>query len=320
MLDVKLIRDDPEPFRRALARRDLASPRRRAARRRRAAPGAHRARRGAARGAEPGVEGDRARAGRREAGADRRGRGGLRRAEGARAAADGRRTRRSPRCWPPRRTSRTRAPPTGGPTRTRSRSAATTSRRRTWTSSRRTTWRSGELLGVLDIERGARTSGSRFVYLLGDIVLLQFALVRSAIDILVEQGLHAGDPAGARARGGDVRHGVPARPTRRRSTRRAEDDLYLVGHLGGPARRAAHGRDPRRRPSCRCATPATRPASAARPAPHGKDTRGIFRVHQFDKVEMFSFVEPEDSLGRARAPASASRRRSSATSSCPTGW
>src|SRR6478672_10536201 len=45
----------------------------------------------------------------------------------------------------------------------------------------------GELLGVLDIERGARTSGSRFVYLLGDIVLLQFALVRNAMDILMQE-------------------------------------------------------------------------------------------------------------------------------------
>ena len=45
----------------------------------------------------------------------------------------------------------------------------------------------GELLGVLDIERGARTSGSRFVYLMGDIVLLQFALVRNAMDILMRR-------------------------------------------------------------------------------------------------------------------------------------
>ena len=45
----------------------------------------------------------------------------------------------------------------------------------------------GELLGVLDVDRGARTSGSRFVYLLGDIVLLQFALVRSAMDILMQE-------------------------------------------------------------------------------------------------------------------------------------
>ena len=66
-------------------------------------------------------------------------------------------------------------------------------------------------------------------------------------------------------------------------------------HLRGLARRAARRRDPRGRASCRCATRASRPASAARPAPPGRDTRGIFRVHQFDKVEMFSFVEPRRS-------------------------
>src|SRR2546428_180833 len=46
----------------------------------------------------------------------------------------------------------------------------------------------GELLGVLDTERGARTSGSRFVYLLGDVVLLQLALVRHALDVLIAKG------------------------------------------------------------------------------------------------------------------------------------
>ncbi|HJS27206.1 MAG TPA: serine--tRNA ligase, partial [Actinomycetota bacterium] len=46
----------------------------------------------------------------------------------------------------------------------------------------------GELLGILDPERGARTSGSRFVYLLGDIVFVQFALVRHALDVLAAKG------------------------------------------------------------------------------------------------------------------------------------
>ena len=66
-------------------------------------------------------------------------------------------------------------------------------------------------------------------------------------------------------------------------------------HLGGAARVAARRRDPRRRASCRCATPASRPCFRREAGAAGKDTRGIFRVHQFDKVEMFSFVEPEES-------------------------
>ena len=72
------------------------------------------------------------------------------------------------------------------------------------------------------------------------------------------------------------------------------DDLYLVGTAEVPL--AAYHSDEilARRHRCRCATPASRRASAARPAPYGKDTRGIIRVHQFDKVEMFSFSTPED--------------------------
>ena len=67
------------------------------------------------------------------------------------------------------------------------------------------------------------------MYLLGDIVFVQFALVRHALDILATRGVHAGDPAGARPRGGDVRHRVPAHRRRATSTSRSEDDLYLVG-------------------------------------------------------------------------------------------
>ena len=72
-----------------------------------------------------------------------------------------------------------------------------------------------------------------------------------------------------------------------------DDDLYLVGHERGRARLAARGRDPRRELPLRYAGFSScfrREAGAA-----GKDTRGIFRVHQFDKVEMFSFVEPDAS-------------------------
>ncbi len=123
----------------------------------------------------------------------------------------------------------------------------------------------GELLGVLDIDRGVRTSGSRFVYLLGDIVLAAVRARAQRHGHPDAGGLHPGDPAGARARGGHVRHGVPARrggqhlPDRR--------GRPVPGrHRGGAARRAAHGRDHRRGAAARCDTRATRRASAARPA------------------------------------------------------
>ena len=102
----------------------------------------------------------------------------------------------------------------------------------------------GELLGVLDIERAARTSGSRFVYLLGDIVLLQFALVRSALDILVDKGfLPVIPPVLVRE---EALYGTGFFPgDEAQIYKTAEDDLYLVGHGRGAAGRAAHGRDPR---------------------------------------------------------------------------
>ena len=71
--------------------------------------------------------------------------------------------------------------------------------------------------------------------------------------------------------------------------RLADDDLYLVG-TSEVALAGYHSDEILDPPSCRCATPGSRPASAARPARYGKDTRGIIRVHWFDKVEMFSYV------------------------------
>ena len=74
-----------------------------------------------------------------------------------------------------------------------------------------------------------------------------------------------------------------------------EDELYLVGDGGGAARRVAHGRDPRRgRPpgALRRATPRCFRREAGT---YGKDMGGMFRVHQFDKVEMFAFTTPEAS-------------------------
>jgi len=151
----------------------------------------------------------------------------------------------------------------------------------------------GELLGVLDTERGARTSGSRFVYLMGDIVLLQFALVRSAMDILVDKGfMPVIPPVLVRE---EAMYGTGMLPADEAQIYRTdEDDLYLVGtaevplaslHMGEiideaqlPLRYAGYSTCFRREAGT-----------------YGKDLGGMFRVHQFDKVEMFSFTTPEAS-------------------------
>src|SRR6188508_3365078 len=86
----------------------------------------------------------------------------------------------------------------------------------------------GELLGVLDIERAVRTSGSRFVYLLGDIVLLQFALVRNALDVLTARGFTPVIPPVLVRE--EAMYGTGFLPTEAVNIYKTEqDDLYLVG-------------------------------------------------------------------------------------------
>jgi len=151
-----------------------------------------------------------------------------------------------------------------------------------------------ELLGdELDTERAARVSGSRFVYLKGSLVRLELALVQWALSLLEGRGFTPVVPPVL------VREhalfGTGMLPdTEQQLYRVPEDELYLVGTsevplaslhageiLGGaelPLRYAGFSACFRRE------------AGAA-----GKDTQGLFRVHQFDKVEMFTFVEPEQS-------------------------
>ena len=151
----------------------------------------------------------------------------------------------------------------------------------------------GELLGILDPERGARTSGSRFVYLLGDIVFVQFALVRHALDVLAAKGfVPVIPPVLVRE---EAMYGTGFLPTDEVNiyvTR--EDELYLVGTSEVPLA-AYHLGEILEEPSlpiryCGYSTCFRRESGS-----YGKDLGGMFRVHQFDKVEMFSFTRPEDS-------------------------
>jgi seryl-tRNA synthetase len=146
---------------------------------------------------------------------------------------------------------------------------------------------------MIDMESGARVAGSRFAYLRGDLVLLELALFRWALEVLAEQGFEPVVPPVLVRE--EALYGTGFLPdTEQQIYRLADDDLYLVGtsevplaslHAGeildaGSLPRRYAGMSPCFR----------REAGAA-----GRDTRGILRVHQFDKVEMFSFVEPEAS-------------------------
>jgi seryl-tRNA synthetase len=145
----------------------------------------------------------------------------------------------------------------------------------------------------IDMEHGARTSGSRFAYLRGELVLLELALIRYAFEKLDPQGFEPVIPPVLVRE--QALYGSGFLPdTEEQIYRLADDDLYLAG-TSEVALASLHreeilaGEDlPRRYAGF--STCFRREAGAA-----GKDTRGIFRVHQFDKVEMFSFVSPGES-------------------------
>lgn len=151
----------------------------------------------------------------------------------------------------------------------------------------------GSELDIIDTERGAKVSGSRFGYLKGKAVILELALVRFAFDRLMAQGFtpmappvlvreHALFGTGFFPGDREQVYEIPA------------DDLFLVGTSEVPL--AAYHTDEifdERTLPIRYAGFST--CFRREAGTYGKDTAGIFRVHQFDKVEMFAFVEPEDS-------------------------
>jgi seryl-tRNA synthetase len=140
----------------------------------------------------------------------------------------------------------------------------------------------------IDMERGARLSGSRFAYLRGDLVLLEFALVRWATEKLVGYGFEPVIPPVLVRE--ESLYGTGFLPdTEQQIYSLPDDDLYLVGtsEVALASLHAGEILDELPRRYAGFSSCFRREAGAA-----GKDTRGIFRVHQFDKLEMFSFVEP----------------------------
>jgi seryl-tRNA synthetase len=148
----------------------------------------------------------------------------------------------------------------------------------------------GLALDLIDMERAARASGSRFAYLKGDLVLLQFALVRFGFEIVAEKGFRPVVPPVLVRE--EAMYGTGFFPTDRAQIYQTTDGDCLVGTSEVPLA-AMHMEEflEADRLPLRYAGYSTcfrREAGAA-----GKDTRGILRVHQFDKVEMFSFCLPE---------------------------
>ncbi len=151
----------------------------------------------------------------------------------------------------------------------------------------------GRDLGLIDTEKAAAASGSRFAYLKGGLVLVELALIRYAVEVIGEEGFEPVVPPVLVRE--EALYGTGYFPGEREMIYEVTaDELFLVG-TSEVTLAALHAGEileadqlPIRYGGI--STCFRREAGAA-----GKDTRGIFRVHQFDKVEMFSFVEPSQS-------------------------
>jgi seryl-tRNA synthetase len=151
----------------------------------------------------------------------------------------------------------------------------------------------GEDLGIIDTERGAKVSGSRFGYLKGPGAMLEFSLVRWAMDHLVEAGFtpmvppvlvreHALEGTGFFPEAREQVYEIP------------KDELFLVGTAEVPLA-AYHGDEIFEAEQLPVRYAGFSTCFRREAGTYGKDTTGIFRVHQFDKVEMFVFVDPDES-------------------------
>ena len=150
----------------------------------------------------------------------------------------------------------------------------------------------GKLLGAIDTERGAKVAGSRSYYLTGVGALLEFALVNYAIQSALKNGFSPVippvlvNPAAMEGTGflGQAAENV---------YRIEKDDVYLVGTSEVPLA-AMHMDEILSADSLPLRYAGYSSCFRREAGTYGKDTRGIIRVHQFDKVEMFTFCKPED--------------------------
>jgi seryl-tRNA synthetase len=148
-----------------------------------------------------------------------------------------------------------------------------------------------ELAGpMIDMEAGARVAGSRFAYLRGDLVLVELALMRWALEVLRGEGFEPVVPPVLVRE--EALFGTGFLPdTEQQIYRLADDPLYLTG-TSEVALASLHAGELLDADALPLRYAGLSPCFRREAGAAGRDTRGIFRVHQFDKLEMFSFVEP----------------------------
>jgi len=150
-----------------------------------------------------------------------------------------------------------------------------------------------EIFGWADLERAAKVAGSRFYYLLNDLVWLDFALTMYALDYLKKAGFTIINPPYMMRR--EAYSGVTAFSDFEEVIYKVEDeDLYLIATSEHPIA-AMHMNEVLEEDGLPLLYAGVSPCFRKEAGAHGKDTKGIFRVHQFNKVEQFIFCLPEES-------------------------
>ncbi len=161
-----------------------------------------------------------------------------------------------------------------------------------------------EKMGLIEIERAAKVAGARFYFLKGDFVLLAKSLERFALDFLMKKGYVPLQPPylmkkehykGVTGLGDfeDMLY-TAGRPSESKNAEKDENELFLIATSEHPMA-ALHAGEVFSAKDLPLRYAGISPCFRREAGTHGKDTKGIFRVHQFDKVEQFVFCRQEDS-------------------------
>ena len=150
-----------------------------------------------------------------------------------------------------------------------------------------------EDLGLVDLERAAKVAGARFYYLKNDLVRLNQALIHFGLDFLAEKGYSLVQPPYMINRE-SMEGAVIAEDFEEVIYKVQEEDLYMIG-TSEHAMAAMHSKEIIEGKNIPMKYAGISPCFRKEAGAHGRDQKGIFRVHQFDKIEQFIFSKPEDS-------------------------
>lgn len=150
-----------------------------------------------------------------------------------------------------------------------------------------------ENLNLVDLERAAKVAGARFYYLKNDLVRLNQALINFGLDFLAEKGYSLIQPPYMINRE-SMEGAVIAEDFEEVIYKIQDEDLYMIG-TSEHAMAAMHSKEIIEGKNIPMKYAGISPCFRKEAGAHGRDQKGIFRVHQFDKIEQFVFSKPEDS-------------------------